>query len=72
MAHYCLTRTLIEIATVIDIDAPYAMTREYLGKFSGAYMALYYTGAITSAEVNFYAEIESFIFNEITDYYFKH
>ena len=72
MAHYCMTRILVEIALVMSNDAPYPMMREYLGKFSGAYMALYYTGAITSDELNFYTEIGNLIFGEITDYHFKH
>lgn len=73
MAHYILTRTLIDIADVmINLDAPYPMTREYLGKFSGAYTALYYTEAITNDEWDFYTEINNLIFAEVMSHYFPH
>lgn len=72
MAHYYLTKILAEIAYVIEIEAPYSMIREYYGKFSGAYMALFCTDAITRAEVDFYSEIDTLIRNEISDYYFSH
>lgn len=71
MAHYILTRALYEIANVMfNLDAPYPMTREYCGKFSGAYTALYYTGVITDDEFSFYTEIDTAIFDEIMNYYF--
>ena len=72
MAHYCMTRILEEIATAIEIEAPYSMITEYYGKFSGAYTAFFYASAITCDELDFYTEINILIMREITDYYLSH
>lgn len=72
MAHYCMTQILIDIARVVEIEAPYSMVSEYFGRFSGAYTALFYANAITRAELDFYMEINILIMREVTDYYLSH